>query len=57
MVHFNSQGAVREGSDRPIDETSLFRIASMTKPITSLAFMMLVEEGRVAVDTPVADVL
>ncbi|MGQ3113669.1 MAG: serine hydrolase domain-containing protein, partial [Brevundimonas sp.] len=57
IVHFSSQGRAREGSDRPIDETSLFRIASMTKPITSLAFMMLVEEGRVAVDTPVADVL
>ena len=28
----------------------------MTKPITSVGFMMLLEEGRVAVDTPVADV-
>src|SRR5205085_7446226 len=39
------------------DETSVFRIASMTKPITSIGFMMLVEEGKVAVDTPVAEVL
>lgn len=57
IVHFSSQGAAREGSDTPIDETSLFRIASMTKPITSVAFMMLVEEGKVAVDTPVHEVL
>lgn len=57
IVHFSSQGAAREGSTRPIDEGSIFRIASMTKPITSLGFMMLVEEGRVAVDTPVADIL
>ncbi|MGA0544046.1 serine hydrolase domain-containing protein [Brevundimonas sp. VNH65] len=57
IVHFSSQGAAREGSAAAIDERSLFRIASMTKPITSTAFMMLVEEGRVAVDTPVADVL
>jgi len=36
---------------------TIFRIASMTKPITSLAFMMLVEEGLVALDTPVHHVL
>jgi CubicO group peptidase (beta-lactamase class C family) len=57
IVHFSSQGAAREGSDRPIDDGSIFRIASMTKPITSVAFMMLVEEGKVAIDTPVHHVL
>ena len=57
IVHFSSQGAARAGSDKQIDEGSLFRIASMTKPVTSVAFMMLVEEGKVAVDTPVAHVL
>jgi len=57
IVHFSSQGAAREGSDKAIDEGSIFRIASMTKPITSVAFMMLVEEGKVAVDTPVHHVL
>jgi CubicO group peptidase (beta-lactamase class C family) len=57
IVHFSSQGAARQGSDRPIDEGSLFRIASMTKPVTSVGFMMLVEDGKVAVDTPVHEVL
>lgn len=57
IVHFSSQGPAREGSDTPVDDRSIFRIASMTKPITSVAFMMLVEEGRVAVDTPVHEVL
>ncbi len=57
IVHFSSQGAAREGDTRPIDEASIFRIASMTKPITSIAFMMLVEDGKVAVDTPVHHVL
>lgn len=57
IVHFASIGGTREGSASAIDEGSLFRIASMTKPITSIAFMMLVEEGRVAVDTPVHHVL
>lgn len=57
IVHFSSQGSAREGSGQPIDEGSIFRIASMTKPITSVAFMMLVELGLVALDTPVSDVL
>jgi len=56
IVHFSSQGTAREGG-AAIDETSLFRIASMTKPITSIAFMILVEQGKVAVDTPVHHVL
>ncbi|MDB6051221.1 MAG: serine hydrolase [Pseudomonas sp.] len=38
----------------PLKADSLFRIYSMTKPITSIAFMMLVEEGKVALDDPVA---
>ena len=57
IVHFSSQGAAREGAVKPIDEGSIFRIASMTKPITSLGFMMLVEKGKVALDTPVHHVL
>ncbi|MFW2852156.1 serine hydrolase domain-containing protein [Sphingomonas sp. TX0543] len=57
IAHFSSQGAAREGERKAIDETSLFRIASMTKPITSVAFMMLVEEAKVALDTPVHHVL
>ena len=56
IVHFSHQGAAREGG-APVDDSTLFRIASMTKPITSLAFMMLVEEGLVALDTPVHHVL
>jgi CubicO group peptidase (beta-lactamase class C family) len=57
IAHFSSFGAAREGSSRRIDEGSIFRIASMTKPITSVGFMMLVEEGKVAVDTPVHEIL
>ncbi|WP_085809599.1 serine hydrolase [Sphingomonas sp. TZW2008] len=57
IVHFSSQGSAREGGGKTIDEGSIFRIASMTKPITSVAFMMLVEECKVALDTPVHHVL
>lgn len=40
-----------------LTDDALFRIASMTKPVTSVAFMMLLEEGKVALDTPVHHVL
>ncbi|MDB5691471.1 MAG: hypothetical protein JWO81_534, partial [Alphaproteobacteria bacterium] len=56
-VHFSTQGAARAGSDAPLGEDAIFRIASMSKPITSVAFMMLMEEGKVALDLPVADVI
>ena len=56
IAHFSSLGAAREGG-APLADDALFRIASMTKPITSVAFMMLVEEGLVALDTPVHHVL
>ena len=37
-----------------VTEDAIFRIASMTKPITSVAFMQLVEQGKVALTDPVA---
>ena len=55
VVHFSSHGEARPGE--PLRDDTLFRIASMTKPITSMAFMSLVEEARVALDTPVDHVL
>lgn len=41
-------------SGAPMRADTLFRIASMTKPITSVAAMMLVEEGRIALDDPIS---
>src|SRR6476661_5297186 len=35
-------------SNLPVERDTIFRIASMTKPITSVAALMLVEEGRIA---------
>ena len=43
---------VARGVDMPAD--ALFRIASMTKPVTSVAAMMLVEEGKLGLDDPVS---
>lgn len=56
-VHFSSFGRAREESGEPLREDAIFRVASMTKPLTSLAFMMLVEEGKVSLDQPVQDVI
>lgn len=45
-------------TDAPvIDATSLFHIASIGKPMTALAVMLLVEAGRIALDDPVARIL
>jgi CubicO group peptidase (beta-lactamase class C family) len=48
----------RRALDRPEPMTldSVFRIASMTKAITSVAAMQLVEEGRLALEAPVPDI-
>jgi CubicO group peptidase (beta-lactamase class C family) len=37
-----------------VSDDAIFRIASMTKPVTSIAFMQLVEQGKVALSEPVA---
>lgn len=51
-----SRGQAR-ATGEPLQADALFRIASMTKPVTSVAFMRLVEQGQVALDDPVTDVL
>ncbi|WGR91143.1 beta-lactamase family protein [Bradyrhizobium sp. ISRA435] len=54
LVHSTVQGFADLERKVPVKDDTIFRIYSMTKPITSVAFMMLVEEGRVAIDEPVA---
>ena len=45
-------GSVAIGS-APMDRASIFRLASLTKPITAAAVMMLVDDGRITLDDPV----
>ncbi len=45
------------GGTQAVDADTLFWIASMTKPVTSLAAMQLVEQGRLDLDAPVGDLL
>src|ERR1700682_6305471 len=53
VAHLGIQGFADVERKKPLSEDTLFRIYSMTKPITSVAFMMLVEQGLVALDDPV----
>lgn len=55
-VHFGQYGTMR-ADGTAIREDALLRIASMTKPVTSIAFMQLVEQAKVALDDPIARVL
>src|SRR5215467_13410581 len=53
VVHQAVQGFADVERKVPVKDDTIFRIYSMSKPITSVAFMMLFEEGRVAIDEPV----
>jgi CubicO group peptidase (beta-lactamase class C family) len=53
VVHSAVQGFADLERKAPMKDDTIFRIYSMTKPLTSVAFMMLFEEGRVALDEPV----
>src|SRR5690349_13102016 len=53
LVHFATQGLADVERKVPAKDDTIFRIFSMTKPVTSVAFMMLVEEGKIALDDPV----
>ena len=55
IAHLSVMGDARPGERLKTD--AIFRIASMTKPITSVAFMQLVEQGRIALSDPVSKVL
>lgn len=53
IAHSSVQGLADLERKVPLKDDTIFRIYSMTKPITSVAFMMLVEQGLVALDEPV----
>ncbi len=57
VVHFEAQGYMDADSKTPMRKDALFRIASMTKPITSVALMMLWEEGKFQLRDPVSKFL
>jgi len=55
IVHQRAYGHSDLGRTLPMREDSIFRIYSMTKTVTSVAVLMLMEEGKLALSDPVAD--
>ncbi|RKU08920.1 serine hydrolase [Candidatus Poribacteria bacterium] len=55
IVHFETIGMRDVENKKPMEADTLFRIHSMSKPITSVAVMMLYEEGHFQLDTPVSE--
>lgn len=53
-VHFRTQGRMDIDDGRVMRPDAIFRIASMTKPITSVALMILYEEGRFQLEDPIS---
>jgi len=52
-VEVAATGSADVGGTSPMARDSIFRVASITKPITAAAVMMLVEDGRIALEDPV----
>ncbi len=55
LVHFQKFGTQDIATAKPIEFDTIFRIYSMTKPITSVAVMMLYEEGHFQLSTPISE--
>jgi len=55
IVNFDAYGTLDVSAPSPVRKDSIFRIASMTKPITGAAMMMLWEEGKWALDDELAE--
>jgi CubicO group peptidase (beta-lactamase class C family) len=54
VVHHAAQGVMDLQSKQPMASGTMFRIASMTKPVVGVAIMMLVEEGKLHLNDPVS---
>lgn len=53
VVHHRAAGSLGMENSDPMRRDSIFDIASMTKPVTAVAALMLYEEGRIALGDPV----
>lgn len=57
IVYLGAFGRQEVGGGVPMATDTIFRIASMTKPVTSVAVMMLVQEGDLGLDDPISEYL
>src|SRR4051812_37038735 len=54
IAHLSTYGQRDMEAGLPVENDTLFRIYSMTKPVTSVAAMMLVEEGLIELKDPIS---
>ena len=54
VAHFEAQGQMDLEAKTPMRKDAIFRIASMSKPITGVAILMLMEEGKLRLTDPVS---
>ena len=54
VVHFEAHGLNDVDAKKPMPKDAIFRLASMSKPITAVAVMMMIEEGKVRLSDPVS---
>jgi CubicO group peptidase (beta-lactamase class C family) len=54
VAYVNAQGVMDLDSKQPMSSSSMFRIASMTKPVVGVGIMMMVEEGKLRINDPVS---
>ena len=54
IAHLEAHGLIDVEAKRPMPKDGIFRLASMSKPITAVAVMMLLEEGKVRLNDPVS---
>lgn len=57
IAYFDAQGMMDIDNRIPAKEDTIFRMFSMTKPITAVAVLMLYEEGRFQLDDPISNFL
>src|SRR5437763_6434499 len=53
VVHSAAEGRRDLATNAPVERDTIFRIASMTKPVTTVAALTLYDEGRFALDEPI----
>jgi CubicO group peptidase (beta-lactamase class C family) len=54
VVHFDAHGLADVEAHTPMGKDTLFRLASMTKPITAVSILMMLEEGKLVLSDPIS---
>ena len=54
IAHFEAHGLIDIDANRPMPKDGIFRLASMSKPVTAVAVMMMLEEGKLRLTDPVS---